>query len=41
MGSSYTWYNFIRITSFLSHKFLRDLTVEKTSSNVKTLHLIA
>ena len=29
MGSSYTWCNFIRATPFLSHRFLRDLTVEK------------
>ena len=41
MCSSYTWYNSIRITHFLSHIFLRDLTVEKISLNVKTLHLIA
>ena len=29
MGSSYTWCNFIRVTSFLSHRFPKDLTVKK------------
>ena len=29
MGLSYTWYNSIRVTHFISHRFLRDLMVEK------------
>ena len=29
MGSSYTWCNFISVTLFLRHGFLRNLMIEK------------
>ena len=40
MGLSYTSYNFIRVTPFLSYRFLKYLTIEKISLNVNTFHLI-
>ena len=33
MGSSYTWCNSTRVTSFLSHRFPKDLTVKKKTSS--------
>ena len=30
MGLSYTWCNSYKLTHFLYHRFLRDLTVQKT-----------
>ena len=32
IGSSYTWFNSTRVTHFLSHRFLKDLTVKKKTS---------
>ena len=40
MDLSYTWCNSIRVAPFLSHRFLRDLTVEKMSLNINIFHLI-
>ena len=39
MGSSYTWCNSYKLTSFLHRRFLRDLTVKKISLNVMVFHL--
>ena len=33
MGSSYTWCNSTRVTSFLSHRFPKDLMVKKKTSS--------
>ena len=33
MGSSYTRYNFIKVTTFLDHWFLKDPMVKKAPSN--------
>ena len=40
MDLSYTWCNSIRVAHFLSHRFLRDLTIEKTLLNINIFHLI-
>ena len=32
IGSSYPWCNSTRVTHFLSHRFLKDLTVKKKTS---------
>ena len=40
MNSSYTWYNSCKITHFLHHRFIRDLTAKKIPLNVITFHLI-
>ena len=29
MGSNYTWCNSTKVTHFLDHRFLKDLTVKK------------
>ena len=29
MGSSYTWCNFYKVTPFLHHRFIKDLTAKK------------
>ena len=34
MGSSYTWYNFKRVTYFLHHWFLLDLMVKNSNSHI-------
>ena len=39
MGSSYTWYNFTRVTPFLNRRFMRDSTDKnKTSLSITTLN---
>ena len=39
MGSSYTWCNSYKLTPFLHRRFLKDLTVKKTSLNAIVFHL--
>ena len=40
MGSSYTWCNSYKLTPFLHRRFLRNLTVKKTSLNAIVFYLI-
>ena len=40
MGSSYTWCNSYKLTPFLHHRFIRDLTVKKIALNALVFHLI-
>ena len=40
MGSSYTRCNSCKVTPFLHHRFISDLTAKKKSFNAITFHLI-
>ena len=40
MSSSYTWCNSYKLTHFLHCRFLRNLTVKKTSSNAIVFYFI-
>ena len=40
MDSSYTWCNSYKLILFLHHRFLRNLTIKKTSLNPIVFYLI-